>query len=273
MTSLRLLRPYQQAPCQLPDWLNCAFPGSPKRQDFAEAAILRRPYSLPLAAVLLCMNWLTLIDGPSAAIVFGGTAAATLLRCGRSDCLATLRQLGQLGRLSFDPAAVRAGLAVQVQEIRRDGLLRAPQHHFADAEFEQANDALLYRRSVSALLEQHEAHKARRLAGSDRAVRTLAQAAELAPVFGLAGTLISLSQLPAGGMAGGTYGAAIAMAVVTTLYGLIAANLVLAPLARMVERAAAAEEEARQQVIDWLSTQLSDAAPDASARRTRRSAA
>ncbi len=59
---------------------------------------------------------------------------------------------------------------------------------------------------------------------SDRAVRTLAQAAELAPVFGLAGTLISLSQLPAEGLARGALGGAISMAVLTTLYGLLLAN-------------------------------------------------
>jgi chemotaxis protein MotA len=243
------------------------------RQKAAAAAISRRPYTSQLAAVLVCMNWTTLIDAPSVAIVFGGTAVATLLRCGRSDCLATLRQLGQLGRRSFDGAAVRAELAVQVQEICRDGLLGAPQHHFGDEEFEQATDALLYHRSVSALLDKHEAHKARRLAGSERAIRTLAQAAELAPVFGLAGTLISLSQLPDGGSAGGTYGAAISMAVVTTLYGLIAANLILAPLARMIERASATEEEARQKVIDWLATQLSTTVLGINTDRSRRTAA
>ena len=51
------------------------------------------------------------------------------------------------------------------------------------------------------------------------------------------------------------------MAVVTTLYGLLCANLLLAPLARMVERAALAEEGARQQVIDWLAAQVADAIP------------
>jgi len=87
-------------------------------------------------------------------------------------------------------------------------------------------------------------------------VRTLAQAAELAPVFGLAGTLISLSQLPADGLARGALGGAISMAVLTTLYGLLLANLLLAPLARMVERKAKAEEEERQRLIDWLAARL-----------------
>lgn len=207
------------------------------------------------------MNLAILIDGPSAMIVLGGTLLATWLRAGNRDCARTLGRLTQLGRARFDAEGTRAELSRQVQEIRRDGLLRASVHHYDDEEFEDATGAMLGARSVGALLERHEAHKTRRLASSERAVRTLAQAAELAPVFGLAGTLVSLSQLPADGLARGAFAGAIAMAVVTTLYGLLLANLVLAPLARMVERAAQAEEAERQLVIDWLAGQVGEAAP------------
>ena len=207
------------------------------------------------------MNLMTLIDGPSALIVLGGTALATVLRCGIGDCRITLRKLGQLGQPQFDADGTRAEVALQVQEIRQDGFLRAPLHHFDDDEFEQATEAMIARRSVQALLESHAQFRARRLAGAERAVRTLAQAAELAPVFGLAGTLVSLSQLPVEGLARGAFAGAISMAVVTTLYGLLAANLLLAPLARMIERAAQSEERERQAVIDWLAAQLADLNP------------
>lgn len=207
------------------------------------------------------MDWMALVDGSSAAVVIGGTAVATLLRCGWSDCVEAGRSLAQLGQTRFDADAVRSELAVQVQEIQRDGLLRAPHHHFEDPEFEEATGALFERRSVSALLEAHEMHRARRVELSHRAVRTFAQAAELAPVFGLAGTLVSLSQLPAGGVGQGAMASAISMAVTTTLYGLLLANLVLAPLARVVSRAANAEETGRQEVIDWIAAQLSTTNP------------
>ena len=207
------------------------------------------------------MSWTTLINGSSATIVFGGTVLATVLRCGITDTRITLSKLAQLGKPAFDADNTRAKLAVQVQEIRRDGLLRTEPRHFDDNEFSEATDALIGSRSVEALVQKHEAHRARRLAQSEAAVRTLAQAAELAPVFGLAGTLISLSQLPVEGIAKATLVGAIGMAVTTTLYGLLAANLLFAPLARIVERAARAEEAARQDVIDWLTSQLEDAVP------------
>jgi len=207
------------------------------------------------------VNLMTLVDGPSAAIVLGGTVLATVLRAGFDDCRTTLAKLGALGRRSFDPVAARAELAQQIREIQKDGLFRAVPHHFGDSEFDEVTDALIGNRSVGALVKAHEKHQARRQAEAQRAIRTLAQAAELAPVFGLAGTLVSLSQIPAEGIARGAMQGAIAMAVVTTLYGLLAANLVLAPLARIIERAAQAEEAERQALIDWLAWQVADICP------------
>lgn len=215
------------------------------------------------------MNWMILLDGPSATIVCGGTVFATLLRCGTRDCGAALRQLGGLAQPRFAAEATQAELSRQVREIRRDGLLRAPPHDYADAEFAEATEALLERRSLGALLGKHEAHRARRLAANARGIKVWAQAAELAPVFGMAGTLISLSQLPAEGIARGAFTGAISMAVVTTLYGLLLGNLLFAPLARMIERAALAEEAERQRLIDWLSAQLG---PDLKPRLLERAA-
>ena len=202
------------------------------------------------------MNLAHLIDGPSAAIVFGGTGLATLLRCGFSDVKATAAALGGMGRAHFNAESVRAEMAVQVQEILQDGIVRAAPHHFGDSEFDEVAGELIARRSIPALIAAHERFKARRQSASEAAVRTLAQAAELAPVFGLAGTLIALSQLPAQGIARGAFTSAIAMAVLTTLYGLLLANLLLAPLARMIDRAARREEAERQNVVDWLAAQV-----------------
>ena len=219
------------------------------------------------------MDLSTLIDGPSALIVGGGTLLATMLRGGATDCRITLVKLAGLGRSGFDLDHTRAELALQVQEIRQDGLLRAVPHRSGDAEFDEVTDALIGRRSVAALLDAHEAHRSRRLAESERAVRTLAQAAELAPVFGLAGTLVSLSQLPAEGVAQGAFAGSIAMAVTTTLYGLLAANLLLAPLARKIERKALAEEAERQRVTDWLAAQVAAACAPRPPRPSARSGA
>ncbi len=205
-----------------------------------------------------------LYDANSALIVVGGTLLATLLRCGFGDSRRALLAVVRLGRRRFDPARLKAELAVHVQEMRQDGVIRTQPHHSGDAEIDEATGALIGSRSLSSLHAAHIAHKRRRAAQNMRAVRTLGQAADLSPVLGLAGTLVSLSQLPAGGAAasgGASFTSAIAMAVLTTLYGLLLGNMVFAPLARAIARRAALEETARQEVLDWLEEQAAPALP------------
>jgi chemotaxis protein MotA len=202
------------------------------------------------------MNPATLFDPSSFAIVVGGTVLATALRCGITNCRIAIGAMAQIGRPGFDAAQTRAELAVQIRAIQRDGLLRAQPHHFGDREFEDETAVLLGTRSVAGLVAAHEAHKTRRLDLARRAATTFAQACELAPAFGLAGTLIALTQLPAGGIARDGYSAAISMAVLSTLYGILLANILLAPLARVIERAANAEEAQRQSIVEWLTVQV-----------------
>lgn len=199
-----------------------------------------------------------LFDPVSAMIVVGGTSLATLLRCGMGDTRAAFGGLGRLFGKRFDAARARAELAAHVREMQEDGVIRAVPHHFGDAEFDEATDALISSRSIGALQLAHAEHKRRRVRQSLRAVRTFNQAADLSPVFGLAGTLISLSQLSG---ASGDFTKAISMAVLTTLYGLLLGNVVFAPVARLIARAAAHEEKERQKVLDWLQEQVVTALP------------
>ena len=207
------------------------------------------------------MQFNSLIDPGSVAIVLGGTLLATILRAGREELGQTLRALAALVRPRFSVDQAKADLAAQVAAIRQDGILRVKPRSIGDSEFDDATDAMIRSRSLDALIDRHHAHRKQRQHVSNAAIRTLAQAAELGPVFGMVGTLVSLSNLPSDGLAAGALNGAISIAVTTTLYGLLLANLVLAPLARAVERRALSEERGRQQVIDWLSQQIEPALP------------
>jgi len=209
------------------------------------------------------MNAVSMIDVTTLAIVLGGTLLATFLRCGLADCRATLRQLARTfgKRAPFDADTVRAHMARVLQDIQRDGLLRAQPRSVGDEEFDAALDALVMQRSVGSAREALRQERERRLAPVRAANNTLLHAAELAPVFGLAGTLISLGHMPAGGVDRSAYMPAIAMAVHATLYGLIAAHLLLGPLARLVERRAGREEAQRRALADWLEIEVVQAIP------------
>jgi chemotaxis protein MotA len=263
-----LLPVFQQGLCQLPKCWSFCGEGRLKRQVFAgwrqiagmglkiacrlPFFALRRPRSMELPPM---------IDGISATIVLGGTALATVLRSGWRELAITGQALACLWQPRFTAEQAKADLAAQVIAIRRDGVLRVTPRLTGDREMDEGTDALIRERSLDPLIARHHTYRSQRMATANTAVRTLAQAAELGPVFGMVGTLISLSQLPTGGLDSNALNGAISMAVMTTLYGLLLANLVLAPLSRMVERHAQAEEHARQEVIDWLTAQLETAMP------------
>lgn len=205
---------------------------------------------------------LPLIDGTAGLIVVGGTLVATVMRCGPAEVAIALRSLRAALGHGYRAEEGKAELAVPVRAIREDGLLRARPADHVDRAFAEATEALVHDRSLAALLAALEKHKVRRVAEAEMAVRVYTQAAELAPVFGMAGTLIALSHLSTSDLsAGEAITGAIALSVVTTLYGILLANLLFAPLARLIERVAAREEAARQEVVDWLAVQIADALP------------
>lgn len=191
-----------------------------------------------------------------AGVVFGGTALATVLRSGTGELRAALWALAALGRPPFNYSAARAQIAGQVEEIRHDGILCAGPNTSSDEEIADATAALIRDRSIGAALATHEEYKTMRLDQRAKALRVLEQASELAPIAGLAGTLLALAQLPADGLERGSMMGVVAMAVVSTFYGLLLAHIIILPLARWIERRADAEEAERQHLIDWLAAQV-----------------
>ena len=54
---------------------------------------------------------------------------------------------------------------------------------------------------------------------------------------------------------------AVSTAVLSTLYGLLVAHLLILPLARRIERRGEEEERARAEMFIWLKEQLRDVGP------------
>jgi len=241
-----------------------------RRQKIGAALKKRR------CAVVLCSveNLATLIDqwlDPIAlGIVLGGTLLATLLRCGFAQARLAITKVCALVRPAFDPARAKADLAKQIAAIRTQGILRAEPARSGDEDLDHLVDTLATRRSLEGLQADHERQRLQRTEAAQTAVDVLAHAAELAPVLGLAGTLVALGTMPGGSeaSAAGDVGmtGAIAMAVVTTLYGIAAANFLFGPLAAAIQRRSAREERDRQAVLEWLETAVRRTMPQAPAR-------
>ena len=207
------------------------------------------------------MDFMALLDATGAAIVLGGTLLATLAGSGRREISAMFASLWHLTERQFDYERARAEIARDVEAIRVDGVLRARPMRSSDSEIATVTEALIHDRSLTSLIDAHDRFRRDRMHLRQRALRPIRLAGEMAPVFGMAGTLFSLSQMDTGAAAGAASMSSIGLAVVTTLYGLLAAHLVFHPLASLAERRGQAEEAGRQQLIDWMARQLAGSLP------------
>lgn len=203
------------------------------------------------------MELQALIDPLAAAIVVGGTALATLLRSGAGDCRTTWKVTRHLGSEEFDEDALRSDLARMVHDLETDGIWRTEPYYFRDAASDDAARAMIKERLLPIFFERQAKHQAKRAADNLKAYTTLSIAAENAPAFGLAGTLLALSQLPSDPAQG--MGGALAAAVLTTLYGVLLGHLMLTPLAEAIRRSGELEEEVREDLIKWTAWKLEGA--------------
>lgn len=210
-----------------------------------------------------------LFDPGALAIVVAGTVLACAARCGWRDFGAALKAAGGLARRSFNAEANRKALALALTAIQRDGAHRADPLLPPDRALGLMLETYLRHGTLEAL---HNARRAERALDEARrvcAAQVFAWAGDLAPVFGLIGTLYAFTQLApmVGDDTVRLTMAAIATSVLSTLYGALLAHLLCYPLASAIERRGTDEEHSRQALTDWFAEQLGKTAMSAQERR------
>lgn len=211
----------------------------------------------------------SLFDPGAFTIVVAGTLLACAARCGWLAFGRALHAAAGLTRHSFDPEANRRALALALSAIRQDGLYRVNPAMPPDRALALMLKTFLRHGAVEGAQSARRAERARAAARRLNAAQVFATAGDLAPVFGLIGTLFALTQLDAatGSDATRLTVAAMAAAVLSTLYGALLAHLLFFPLASAIERRGIAEEQAREALADWFIAQLPGAASAAQHRR------
>lgn len=186
------------------------------------------------------------LDVPSLLIVFGGTIAAVTICFPTREVRATAAAIvDTLTKPAPDPTAAALRAVELADEARRNGLLQLERV----AERETRSPYL--RKALSLIADgvgeteleqvlrfdvQATQHRLRRSAA------VLRRAADFAPAMGLIGTLIGLVQMLGQLSEPRAIGPAMAVALLTTFYGAVLANMVLSPLAVKLERNANDEE-------------------------------
>lgn len=191
------------------------------------------------------MNFAPFLDPIALAIVLGGTLAAVVLRTPLGDlgrAVAALRTLGRR-RFAVEPLLDQVGAFGRI--AKRHGMIALDRSVIADPDLAAAVAAIVdgaAPEQVSALVDQ------RRLARFERhraAAEMWTGMADIAPAMGMIGTLIGLVQMFTAMRDPKTIGAAMAVALLTTLYGAIVACLVATPVAARLKRNARHEAQER----------------------------
>jgi len=182
---------------------------------------------------------------PSLILVLGGTIGATLVHFSGKDLEHAWHALGDVIRAhDFDPASRIRYLMRLAYLSRMRGTL------VLEREAQRTDDAFLKTAlelaadnqppdDVRRILETEKRTAAKRAA---RAVQVFETMGSYAPALGLIGTLIGLIQMLSALDNPATVGPAMSMALITTLYGALFANLLCLPLAGKL--ANLSEEEA-----------------------------
>lgn len=208
--------------------------------DIATVLGIAAAFFLIVSAIALGGRPGAFFDIPSFLIVFGGTFGVTVACFSMQDTGVAFRIVGQtVFRVARNPVDVARHLMQLSDAARRKGHLSL-QDYLPDL----MNNGLLYR-GIAMVVDGSDPAEVERImqselhAAAERQVRTvsiLRKAAEISPAMGLIGTLVGLVQMLGNLEDPSTIGPSMAIALLTTFYGAVLANLVFTPLASKLER-------------------------------------
>jgi len=200
-------------------------------------------------AMLANATLLTFLNLPGLAIVLGGTFAVTLIKFRMASVMSAFRLA--LRAAFFDRVASPTDLVREASElalvVRKEGILGL-ENHTASYDYLQKAVNLCVDGHPPEMVEEALMQEAQQTAEcyelSERVFRGIG---ESAPAIGMLGTLVGLVQMLNTLDDPSSIGPAMAVALLTTLYGAFIAQLIALPLADKLQLKA--EDEARNQAL------------------------
>jgi chemotaxis protein MotA len=206
--------------------------------------------ALVALAISLGGSPLAFFHFPSFLMVVGGTFAVTCVSFSAGDVVrAHPTMVGALANSTPDAIDAARGMMTLADLVRRHGPLALQDQlaQFKDDPFLHRAMSLVVDAAppeeIEAVMTAEADATAQRM---QRSASIMRRAAEVAPAMGLIGTLVGLVQMLGSLDEPSKIGPAMALALLTTLYGALLANIVFSPLAAKIERNASAEAVLRQ---------------------------
>ena len=217
--------------------------------DFATILGLIIGFAFIAMAIMLGGDAAGFVNPPSILIVIGGTFAITMVSFSIPEVVRAQSVIGKTLFFKLPDADAEAKKMLEIaQKARVNGLLNIQEDAdkvddtFAKQGLMLAIDGV-NPEAIQTVLDDDTASMMDR---HERSIAILRRSAELAPAMGLIGTLIGLVQMLGNLSDPSAIGPAMAVALLTTLYGAVLANMVFTPLAAKLEKNSNTEVELRR---------------------------
>lgn len=223
--------------------------------DIATLIGLLGGIALVTAAITMGGDSLLFVSIPSLMIVLGGATAATLIKFSLAHFINSIKVAINAFRFQIATPVELILTANELADIsRKKGVLALDSYETPDPFLSRGVQMLAdgYKPEFinKALHEDMEQSHERHMVGQ----KLFRAVGESAPAFGMIGTLIGLIQMLNSLSDPDNLGPAMAVALLTTLYGALIANLVALPIAEKLELRNQQEIANRQLILDIISS-------------------
>ncbi|MBF0136346.1 MAG: MotA/TolQ/ExbB proton channel family protein [Magnetococcus sp. DMHC-1] len=204
-------------------------------------------------AILIGGTFAMFIDIPSVLITCGGTVCAMFVRHKLSEIANVAAVTAKVFVVKEQSLEKVISQLVDLANIaRKDGILALEKVKASDPFLQSAITycvdgadpeflADVLNKEVDALAQRHA-----------KGIAFMEGVAEFGPAFGMIGTLIGLVQMLANMQDASKIGPAMAVALITTFYGALMANLIASPIATKLSSYSAEEQKVRKVIIDGM---------------------
>jgi len=223
--------------------------------DLATLIGLVAGLSVMIGAILVGPSAGMFLNPPSLIIVFGGTFAAVMMKFSMGQFIGTIKVALQtfFNKIS-DTGTLIEELEEMAQVARKDGLLALEGREIDDPFLKKGISMMVDGHSpemINSVLKKDIDQMAQRHQVGANIMRGFG---DFAPAMGMIGTLIGLVQMLANMEDPKSIGPAMAVALLTTLYGAMIANLIALPLADKLELRSDEEKRVKGLVLDGLAS-------------------
>ena len=215
-------------------------------------------------AIYMGGDFMTFVNGPSLLIVIGGTLAATVLRFPISGILTAFMTGAKVAftHKKVSPVGMIDEIANLASIIRKNGPLGLENVEVSDDFLAKGVQYIADGYEESFILESLERERDLMLERLTEGTAIFKAMGDSAPAFGMIGTLVGLVQMLSTMDDPAAIGPAMAVALLTTLYGALIANLACLPIADKLDLKAKSSEINLTLAIDGITQIRQNKSPD-----------